>query len=310
MKEFLGTSLALRQKFKFFTFALLAASLMACSGQRLVNKEKIETHTLAVKVKNFCPSNISGNQYSLVDFFAVNKSAVMNAKGFQLDSDRDGLTDDWETEFGSQYLVDPKRDDSDGDGYSDSVAVRVGSINTGQTFKPCNDSVSDVDHDGIPDCEEDLLFLDKNNPDTDADGIPDGLEVRFGSNPSDKTDSYSDGDGDGISNLDEIRYNSPVASYNEGFIPDLQISYKLYMDKDTTPGCTNVIVSNIPIVQVTNGNMIELSFLERSVSGGRNLRFVRLIVPRNFESGARIVVSDVSNQTINPNSTPFIKEPN
>ncbi|HPQ94677.1 MAG: hypothetical protein KDI44_04100 [Thiothrix sp.] len=80
----------------------------------------------------------------------------------------------------------------------------------------------DSDGDGLSDAEEASLGTDPNNPDTDGDGLPDGLEV----------DSYhtspliADTDGDGITDGQEIakanaegletdqRYNPLVSTRN------------------------------------------------------------------------------------------------
>lgn len=69
----------------------------------------------------------------------------------------------------------------------------------------------DSDSDGLPDYYEDILGTDKNNPDTDGDGLTDGYEVFYlGTDPI-KADSDDNGvndgdedpDNDGLSNLKE-----------------------------------------------------------------------------------------------------------
>jgi len=69
----------------------------------------------------------------------------------------------------------------------------------------------DSDSDGLPDYYEDILGTDKNNPDTDGDGLTDGYEVFYlGTDPL-KADSDNNGvndgdedpDNDGLSNLKE-----------------------------------------------------------------------------------------------------------
>ena len=69
----------------------------------------------------------------------------------------------------------------------------------------------DSDSDGLPDYYEDILGTDKNNPDTDGDGLTDGYEVFYlGTDPL-KADSDDNGvndgdedpDNDGLSNLKE-----------------------------------------------------------------------------------------------------------
>ena len=47
-----------------------------------------------------------------------------------------------------------------------------------------SDKNSDVDHDGLPDWQEQIYGSDPCNPDTDGDGYPDGLEVAAGYDPT------------------------------------------------------------------------------------------------------------------------------
>ncbi|QJY38974.1 hypothetical protein HOO69_20730 [Vibrio europaeus] len=65
------------------------------------------------------------------------------------DSDRDGLSDEFET----TYCTDPEKSDSDGDGLNDGQEINVGVIINGQkvTTDPCT---SDTDNDGINDAFE------------------------------------------------------------------------------------------------------------------------------------------------------------
>ncbi|HET9966278.1 MAG TPA: hypothetical protein VFQ10_12860 [Rubrobacter sp.] len=58
-----------------------------------------------------------------------------------------------------------------------------GGANGGRRGNDGNRRAGDSDRDGLPDRKEAILALDPNNPDTDGDGIPDGLD---------------DADGDGV----------------------------------------------------------------------------------------------------------------
>lgn len=107
-----------------------------------------------------------------------------------VDSDGDGLSDDFETAIGT----DPRQPDTDGDGMYDGWEYDNG-------FDPCvnnddvtvdndetNDSDYDTDNDGLTNREEADFGTDPQNDDTDGDGVTDGKEVENSSDPNDATD--------------------------------------------------------------------------------------------------------------------------
>lgn len=70
---------------------------------------------------------------------------------------------------------------------------------------------TDSDRDGLTDLEEQTHGTKISNADTDGDLMPDGWEIKYGLNPLNPADTALDNDiggGDGLSNLDEYRYNS------------------------------------------------------------------------------------------------------
>ena len=97
-----------------------------------------------------------------------------------LDSDGDGLPDDIE----DVYCTDFNNPDTDNDSISDGV--------------------EDANQNGIVDAGE----TDPCNADTDGDGIPDGWEVANSLDPLAKDDGSIDSDGDGYSNLEEYLKNT------------------------------------------------------------------------------------------------------
>jgi hypothetical protein len=88
--------------------------------------------------------------------------------------------------------------DSDGDGMWDEWEIQQFT----DTAKA--DEISDNDDDGFLDKGEFLGGTDPNDKDTDGDGVWDGLEVQAGMNPTRSGDYDFDGDEDDFSNLREL----------------------------------------------------------------------------------------------------------
>jgi gliding motility-associated-like protein/uncharacterized repeat protein (TIGR01451 family) len=123
-----------------------------------------------------------------------------------LDCDNDGLNTN--EEFTAN--TDPSNPDSDGDGINDGTEVTNGSDpNDGCDPDPAAILTSDCDNDGLDAQEEDDARTDPGNPDTDGDGIDDGVEVSNGTDPTEACDpnpfaiTTNDCDSDGLTNGDE-----------------------------------------------------------------------------------------------------------
>jgi len=153
--------------------------------------------------------------------FIVKSFSAMNRNtrpgvGQDTDSDGDGLSDSYEILIGT----DPTKKDTDGDGFSDLLEDRL--RNAG--FDPLDPADADCqvtpaddynrrddDGDGLLNCEERFIGSAARLVDTDADGLPDGLENLFNTNPVD-IDDLSDLDHDGSKNGFEVRVHAdPVA---------------------------------------------------------------------------------------------------
>jgi hypothetical protein len=124
------------------------------------------------------------------------------------DSDMDGLDDEEEVRFGTNLLAL----DSDADGFSDLLEVKL----VASGFDPLDPSDADcklaldrADNDGdeFLDCEERFAGTSRAFFDSDSDGTPDAVELRYLTNPV-ADDSKSDLDFDGARNADEIRGHS------------------------------------------------------------------------------------------------------
>lgn len=121
-----------------------------------------------------------------------------------LDSDEDGLNDDYEREIGT----DPNNPDTDGDGLTDYEEDLIGTDPT----------VPDTDEDGLTDWEEEVIDTDPLNPDTDGDGVDDSEEYEHDSDPLDPND-WPDYNDDNEPDSDyELDQNDPINDLEE--IPD------------------------------------------------------------------------------------------
>ena len=179
--------------------ALLEAMAQAGNGTfRDVNLQKADDTFL-----DFNFTSLS-SQYWLTEMVARDVNEVPTLKGPIPDSDADGLSDDEENALGT----DPFNPDTDGDHYSDLFEVRY----SGAGFDPLDPnapalncpSSSDLDGDGLDDCEENFLGTDPRLPDSDGDRLTDGLELVEHTDPT-TADALADPDFDGILNREEIR---------------------------------------------------------------------------------------------------------
>ena len=113
--------------------------------------------------------------YLLIGAFAV-PGAV-----FAIDTDGDGLTDDWE----AVYMTDANNADTDGDGYPDGVEVDNGYSPHAASSTRMHEH--DYDGDGINDWLEIWFGSSLSASDTDGDGHDDRNEVMRGFDPADAT---------------------------------------------------------------------------------------------------------------------------
>ncbi|HEY3447769.1 MAG TPA: calcium-binding protein [Myxococcales bacterium] len=151
---------------------------------------------------------------------AFNRHA--RARGGELlpDSDGDGLPDDDEDKLGTDPLIA----DTDEDGLMDGVEVIAGlDPLMPNLIKGC-DVGTDIDRDGLNECEERLLGTDDCMGDTDGDGMPDLVEL-FGSTDPIRAEGTLDADRDGFGNIDELRRHTDPTSNDHEFLGSHSYDY-------------------------------------------------------------------------------------
>ncbi len=116
-----------------------------------------------------------------------------------MDSDEDGLPDEYESDYG----CDPTNPDTDGDGLPDGYEITVVGSDPAESHsldEVLSDGACDNDQDGLSNYEEYTLGTDPLVADSDYDGLSDGEEINtYGTEPMN-----SDTDGDSLSDGDEI----------------------------------------------------------------------------------------------------------
>ncbi len=297
-------------KFILSLFATLILS--GCTGARLLPWVRAQVlPKAAIKVLNYCAT--SGYSYS--DTFATNLSSKMANEKWLEDFDRDGLTDSVESDSLNQttYGILPTSAYSTGTDYTDLSLFTLGILAASDPslsqclFPPTQDS----DYDNLTDCDEAILHTDRFNPDSDGDGIPDGLEVRNSTNPLDANDSTSDPDLDGLTNLEEIKMNTPISFTNSPLTTALALNYSITQVLDDAQGnnCYNITVRNFPILPESNGNLLRIFVIENKtvVNSGvsQNIQTLTVVLPQTTEDQSMVVANGLNNQTLDGTSTPL-----
>jgi hypothetical protein len=148
---------------------------------------------------------------SLKNLIVMNSNAIPEQAGLILDSDGDGLDDQLEFANNLNRLAW----DTDADGYGDALEwkLRDNGLDGEVPNVGCETASDrrDEDADGLATCEERLLRTSAGVYDTDADGIPDRIELMRGTDPT-ESDVLRDSDLDGVRNGDEIRSNTPIGA--------------------------------------------------------------------------------------------------
>ena len=143
--------------------------------------------------------------------YIAGQQGLLTAIDFGSDSDSDGIDDWWEDLYGLD-----SQDDSDAALNADSDEL----TNLEEFENSTDPKNDDSDNDGLSDSDEVNVYL--SNPlstDTDKDGMSDNWEVLQGFDLLNDNDALLDADNDGISNVDE--YTEQTDPHDESSIPTI-----------------------------------------------------------------------------------------
>jgi hypothetical protein len=199
-------------------------------------------------------------------------SSVPGSTARLRDTDGDGLPDDVER---MQTKTSPYTMDTDGDCFSDGFEVRhmadgfdpkrpeaMGCDPTSPLTPGC--TCADKDGDGLSDFAESYLHTNPALADTDADGITDGDEVRWGLDPL--TPNTGDTDGDLVSDLEEIRVGSDPTVADAPYRLAWPVSYQLASHPQPDGStCYDFTVSGIPLIEGDNDFALDKDVAPSSV---------------------------------------------
>jgi len=191
--------------------------------------------------------NYSSLQQSMVlkHLVAFNRNAVSLGGQVLVDSDGDGLSDDYERQLGT----DPTKPDSDADGISDGIEIRMGMPPLAVNVITGCSTIRDEDQDRLNDCEERVLGTDNCVSDTDGDTLPDMVEALSRTNPLEPED-LRDSDADGSPNVDEVLAHTDPSSDDNDFRSTRAYGYEISPGTPTDDGrpCYDFRVDNITLV--------------------------------------------------------------
>lgn len=179
-------------------------------GDNLTNTEELNgteiTDTNGVKhIYTSDPNVVDSDEDGLSDFQEVGPGGT-GTDPENIDTDGDGVRDDID-DFPQDAIASV---DTDGDGKPDEFVDTNddGVINELDNRTPISDGGNsppleldaDDDNDGLTDADEDVYGSDPLNPDSDGDGLLDGVEV----NTHETDPTNIDSDGDGITDSQEL----------------------------------------------------------------------------------------------------------
>lgn len=201
---------------------------------------------------------------------AGNQSTSTQRVGRVLDTDGDGLPD--ELDNGFTHHTNPYLSDSDDDGFGDNFEVS----HSGDGFRAdqkdgrgCDPTspltpgcrVRDSDGDGLSQYAEAYLHTRSELVDSDGDGVPDGMEVRYGLDPLVAQTAGLDTDGDGVPDFEEFRIGSNPVKRDPEYVTKLGFQTKVVAEPQPNDSvCYSFDVSNVQLVTPPNQNGLRQGF--------------------------------------------------
>ncbi len=134
----------------------------------------------------------------------------------------------------------------------------------------------DTDGDGLSQYAESYMQTRAGLIDSDGDGVPDAMEVRYGLDPLEPNVSGIDTDGDALPDDDELRAGSDPTRRDEAFYERYGYQYSVTIAEKRTNGstCYDFTISNLQMVTPPNRsgvqqgyNLFKVWFAEAPESG-------------------------------------------
>lgn len=136
----------------------------------------------------------------------VSATFTVSTRIIVLDTDGDGMRDDWEIAHGLDPFRNDANEDPDGDGLTNLQEYNGGTSPLSNDSPAASTGVSALF------AVNTAIYPFSLTADTDGDGMPDWWEQEYGLNPL-VNDASGDGDGDGVSNLAEYQQGrNPAAA--------------------------------------------------------------------------------------------------